>query len=134
MFSDLQPVLLEVLAYVPTDFFHCLHCERLFDVAGIGAPIHREIQTSYPPEMLEGAERLATWLQDLSARYRGRLHIRVVDPQSLEGFLKSLRYWVRCYPTFVINHRTKYTGWEPDALARLLAQQMAQDAPPGQEA
>ena len=128
MSSDLQPVLLEVLAYVPTDFFHCLHCERLFDVAGIGVPIHREIQTSYPPEMLEEAERLATWLQDLSVRYRGRLHIRVVDPQSLEGFVKSLRYWVRRYPAFIINRRTKYTGWEPAALERLLEERIVQQA------
>jgi hypothetical protein len=118
---DRQPALLEVLAHIPTDFFHCLHCEQFFDAAGIGASVHREIQTAYPPVMLEEAGRLAAWLQDLSARYGEQLHIRVVDPQSLEGFFKSLRYWVRRYPTFIINHRTKYTGWEPAALERLLA-------------
>lgn len=69
-----RPVLLEVLAYVPSDFFHCLHCERLFDVAGIGASVHREMRASY----------------------------------------------------FIINHRTKYTGWGPAILDRLLAQHMTQ--------
>lgn len=115
------PVLLEVLALMPTDFFHCSHCEQLFDTAGIGAAVHREIRTTYPPEMLKDVERLATWLGNLSARYGEQLHIRVVDPQSPEGFFKSLRYWVRRYPAFIINRRTKYTGWEPDALERLLA-------------
>jgi len=115
------PVLLEVLAHIPTDFFHCLHCERLFDAADIGAAVRQEMRSTYPPEMLEEAGRLATWLQGLSARHGEQLHVRVVDPQSLEGFFKSLRYWVRRYPTFIINRRTKYTGWEPAALERLLA-------------
>ena len=78
--------------------------------------------------MLEEAERLATWLQDLSARYGDQIHIRVVDPQSPEGFFKSLRYWVRRYPTFVVNRRIKYTGWEPGVLDRLLEEQVARGA------
>ncbi|MFQ6101936.1 MAG: hypothetical protein ACE5OS_11990 [Anaerolineae bacterium] len=122
------PVLVEVLAYIPTDFFHCLHCERLFDAAGIGASMHQEIQTSYPPEMLEEAEQLAAWLYDLSVRYGDQLHIQVIDPQSLQGFLKSLRHWVRRYPTFIINHRTKYTGWEPAVLERLLEERIVRRA------
>jgi hypothetical protein len=127
--SELQPILLEVLAHVPTDFFHCSHCERLFDAAGIGLPVHQEMQSSYPPEMLEEGERLAIRLQDLSAQYGERLHIRVVDPQSLEGFFKSLRYWVRQYPAFIINHRTKYIGWEPAVLAHLLEEQAVWNTP-----
>jgi len=38
----------------------------------------------------------------------------------MEGFLKSLRHWVRRYPTFIINRRTEYTGWDPAALEYLL--------------
>lgn len=122
--STLQPVFLEILAHVPTDFFHCLHCERLFDAAGIGAQVHREIQTAYPPEILEEAERLATWLQDLVARYGERVHIRIVDPQSAEGFFKSLRYWIRRYPAFVVNQREKVTGWDLANVERLLADEI----------
>jgi hypothetical protein len=115
-----QPVLLEVLAYVPTDF-HCLHCERLFDAADSGAAVRRETRTSYPPEVLEEAGRPAARLQDLSARYGEQLHIQVIDPRSLEGFLKPLRYGVRRYPSFIVNRRVKYTGWDAAALERLLA-------------
>ena len=124
---DLQPILLEVLAHIPTDFFHCLHCEQLFDTAGIGAAVRREMRAGYPSRMLEEARRLAAWLQDLSARYGEQLHIRVVDPQSVEGFFKSLRYRVRRYPTFVVNRKSKYTGWEPASLERLLADRVASD-------
>jgi hypothetical protein len=56
----------------------------------------------------------------LGSRYGPRLSIKVIDPQSLPGFLKSLRHWVRRYPTFIINGREKYTGWDRDALEALL--------------
>ena len=125
----LHPVRLEVLAHIPSDFFHCSHCEQLFDAAGLGASVHQEIQAAYPPEMLEETERLAAWLQDLSARYGEQIHIRVVDPQSPEGFIKSLRYRAGRYPTFVINRRTRYTGWEPAALDRLLKEHIGQRDP-----
>ena len=115
------PVLLEILAHVPTDFFHCMHCERLFDATGIGTEVRRETQAGYPLQMLEEAGRLSAWLHDLLARCGKQLCIRVIDPQSPEGLYKSLRYWVRQYPTFIINRKTKYTGWDPEALERLLA-------------
>jgi hypothetical protein len=117
---DRQPTLLEVLAHIPTDFFHCSHCERLFDAADIGAAVRQEMRSTYPPGILAQAERLAAWLQALSAQHGEQLRIRIVDPQSMEGFFKSLRYWVRRYPTFIINRRTKYTGWGPAAVERLL--------------
>ncbi|NIV34428.1 MAG: hypothetical protein GWN58_34705 [Anaerolineae bacterium] len=127
--SDREPVLLEVLAHIPTDFFHCFHCERLFDAAGIGAAARQEMRSTYPPEMLDEAGRLASWLQDLSARHGERLHVRVVDPQSAEGFFKSLRHWVRRYPAFIINRRTKYIGWEPAAVERSLTGFMSSGEP-----
>jgi hypothetical protein len=130
----LQPVLLEVLAHIPTDFFHCSHCEQLFGAAGIGAPVHQEVTSSYPQEMLDEAGRLLAWLENLSARYGERLHVRVIDPQSLEGFLKSARYWTRRYPAFIIDRRTKLAVWEPVALDRALREHMAQRGPDqGQE-
>jgi hypothetical protein len=70
--------------------------------------------------MLDEAGRLSAWLQDLSARYGEQLRIHIIDPQSPEGFFKSLRYWVRRYPTFIIDRRAKYTGWDRTALERLL--------------
>lgn len=122
-----QPVsvLLEVLAHIPTDYFHCLHCEQIFGIVDIGTPVRQEIRSTFPPEVLKDAERLVVWLGHLAARYGNRLHIHVIDPQSMEGFFKSLRYWVRRYPTFIINRRTRYTGWEPAVLERLLADRIA---------
>jgi hypothetical protein len=119
------PLLLEVLAHIPTDFTHCSYCERLFDAAEVGAPVHREMQATYPPEIVEQAERLTGWLQGLSAQYGKRLHIHIVDPQSVEGFFKSLRYWIRRYPAFVVNRQSKVTGWNPVKVEQLLSNEMA---------
>jgi len=77
--------------------------------------------------VLEDADRLATWLRELTAQYGERLQIRIVDPQSPEGFLKSLRYRARRYPTFIVNCRATYTGWEPAALERLLTSALHQE-------
>jgi len=126
MSSDLQPVLLEVLAHMPTDLFHCMHCEQLFDAAGIGRAVHQQIQADYPQEMLEEVGRLAGWLQDLSARHGEQLHIRIIDPQSLEGFVKSLRHWVGKYPAFIIDGQEKHVGWEPTPLNSMLEERIAQ--------
>jgi hypothetical protein len=114
-------VLLEVLAHVPTEFFHCLHCERVFDVTDVGAEVRREARASYPSQILEEAQRLSTLLTELSAKWGKLLQIRVIDPQSPEGLYKSLRHWIRRYPTFVIDRRAVYTGWDREALEQLLA-------------
>lgn len=117
-----QPIQLQVLAHVPTDLYHCSHCERLFGAAGIGAQLHHELRRSYPPEFLEQAGRLAALLHELSSHYGDRLHIHVVDPQSVHGLWLSLRYWARHYPTFVV-HGQKVSGWDRAALDRLISPQ-----------
>jgi len=57
----LQPVLLEVFAIFPTDFFNCSYCEQPFDNAGIGAEVHQEVKANHPEDIWEMAARLATW-------------------------------------------------------------------------
>ena len=36
------------------------------------------------------------------------------------GLWKSLRHWVRTYPTFIVNGQAKYAGWDLGALDALL--------------
>lgn len=74
----------------------------------------------YPPELLEEHVRLSDWVMALSARYGSGIQIRVIDPQSGLGFFKCLRHRVRKYPTFIVNGKAKYTGWDKEALETLL--------------
>lgn len=110
----------EVIAPVLTNYFHCMHCEQIFAQAGLGRRVHQEERDQYPPEFRADSERLADLLLELVDRYGDQIRIRVIDPQSLEGFWRSLRHWIRTYPTFIVNGRWKVQGWDRDELQRVL--------------
>lgn len=118
-------VSVQVIAPVLTNFFHCMHCEQLFDQAGVGRQVHQEEVDQYPEDVKQEAARLANWLLDLTFRYGDQIHIRVIDSQSPEGLLKSMRYWVRKYPAFIVGGREKVTGWDQAALDAVLQARLA---------
>ncbi len=74
----------------------------------------------YPDDLLEDHYRLSTWVEDLANKYKDHILIWVIDPQSGLGLFKSLRYWVRKYPTFIVDGRHKVTGWNREALEAIL--------------
>jgi hypothetical protein len=97
-----------------------MHCEQIFSQAGIGHRVHQEEIDQYPQDIRQEFTRLADWLFEMAHLYGDQIHIKLIDPQSIEGFLKSLRYWIRTYPTFIINGREKLTGWDKGALDRMI--------------
>lgn len=119
-------VSVQVIAPVLTNFFHCMHCEQLFNQAGIGRQVHQEELDQYPEDIKQESARLTDWLFDLAQRYEGQIHIQVIDPQSPEGLFKSVRYWVRKYPTFIVDGRQKVTGWNRAALDEVLQSRLAE--------
>jgi hypothetical protein len=124
-----HPILLEVIAPVLTDLRHCSHCEVFFDRAEVGRQVHREVLDEYPQNLKEDYERLSAWIIELAHRYGDALRIKLIDPQSLEGFLKSLRYWVRRYPAFIVAGRKEYVGWDKAALDRVLQGHINEENP-----
>jgi hypothetical protein len=66
----------------------------------------------YPSDLIEDHIRLSSIVVELVNRYRNRIIIHVIDPQSALGFYKSLRYWVREYPTFLVAGEEKISGWD----------------------
>jgi hypothetical protein len=78
----------------------------------------------YPEDIKEDYLFLSSWIKELSARYREKILIKVTDAQSLQGVVKSIRYRVFRYPTFIINSREKYTGKDKARLDDLLHEQM----------
>lgn len=124
-----RPVLLEVLAVMPADLVHCSGCEQLLNLAGMGRAVHEGMAAEYPPQILEEAHRLATWLQELAARYPGRLQIRVLDPQSPAGLGCCLKHGVRRTPAFVVEGRHRVVGWDRERLERALVEAMAGKGP-----
>jgi len=74
----------------------------------------------YPPDLKEEYLKLSEWIRELTRNYKDRLLIRLIDAQSILGICKSLRHWIRKYPTFIVEGQEAYTGWDKKRLESLL--------------
>ncbi len=109
----MKPLMVEVIAYAPTQYFHCQHCEVLFqeaDVQGVKKFHADALETSMPAEMMQEYRDLSDWVLNAVERYGGRVVFKVIDAASMEGLLKSVRYGIHKYPAVVINGKEKMTG------------------------
>lgn len=106
-----KPLLVEVIAYAPTAYYHCTHCEVAWREMGVTEEFHNEqISSSLPEDLLHEYQKLSDWVRDITHRHCDSVLIKVIDAASLEGFLKSLRYRVHKYPAVIVNHQARFTG------------------------
>jgi hypothetical protein len=103
-----KPITVEVLAYAPVVFFHCRHCEVVWQQTGTSRHFHQEQVASSLPEDLKGQyQQLSDWVREIIAVYGDRVALRVIDAVSMEGWFKSVRYGVHKYPAVVIDGKEK---------------------------
>lgn len=120
------PVLVEILTHVPTLFFHCQHCELVWQQVGAGAAFHQEqLDSSIPDNLKKEYAALSLWARTLGDAYQGRVVFKVIDAASSEGLLKSVRYGARRYPAFIIAGKDKYIGADFDRVKRLIENRLA---------
>jgi hypothetical protein len=74
----------------------------------------------YPLDLKEEYLKLCDWIRELTRLYKDGLLIKLIDAQSILGFYKSLRHWVRKYPAFIVEGKETYTGWDKKRLEGLL--------------
>jgi hypothetical protein len=99
----MKPLNVEVIAYAPTAFFHCQHCEIAWQQAGVGERVRAEqLANNLPQDVMDDYRSLSDWIISLVNKHGGNLIIRVIDAASIEGFLASLRYHARRYPAVII--------------------------------
>lgn len=119
--SMTRPVRVEVLAYAPTAFYHCKHCEVTFDQAGVGRPIREEqLAGALPEDLLHDYQALSDWVRALTEYYCGLVVVKVIDAASVEGFWKSLRHRVHRYPAVIVEGRETCAGTDVAAVRRLI--------------
>ena len=116
----MRPISLEIVTRVLTTFDHCRHCEIFFDEAGLDKKFHQKEVNEYPPDLKEEFAKLSDWIRELTRLYKHRLLIRLIDAQSLLGIYKSLRHRIRKYPTFIVEGKETYAGWDKNQLEGLL--------------
>jgi hypothetical protein len=96
-------------------------CELVMAEAAVGERPTERALDEYPQEWQDEYQRLSDWVYDLTGRYGDWIRIKVIDPQSPEGLLKSLRYRVRRYPTWIVDGKTRVVGWDRQALEAALS-------------
>ena len=86
----------------------------------MGKPVHTQEINEYPDNVKAEFVRLSDWVRQLRRAYGQQVVVRIVDPQSLNGFWKVVRHRIRRFPTFFVGSREKIAGWEgdPDAAVR----------------
>ena len=126
----MRPILLEIVSKVLTTFDHCRHCEIFFDQAGLNKKFHQNEMNEYPPDLKEEYVKLSDWIRELRRLYKHRLLIKFIDIQSPLGIYKALRHRIRTYPTFIIEGKETYAGWDKNHLEDLLDRYIKTSLPP----
>lgn len=119
-----QPLDIEVVTYVTGSMDHCSSCQVFIDGVGVGGQIHQQDMESYPEDFIRDWRNLSAWVFELADTFPGQLVIRITDAQSMKGLWKSLTKGVRKYPTFIINGKEKYHGWDHDHLNQLIQKRL----------
>jgi hypothetical protein len=110
-----EPVNVEIIAYAPTAFYHCQHCEIAWKEIGVSNRFHDEqVESSLPEDLAKDYQAISDWVRDLFRQYCDQVAIKVIDATSVEGVWKSLRYGVHRYPAVIVNH--KAGSWEMHCL------------------
>ncbi len=105
-----DPLLVEIIAYAPTAYYHCTHCEVAWREIGVDNRIHDEqVRSSLPLDLIQDYQQISDWVEDLFQRYCDRVMLKVIDAASIEGFIKSLRYGVHRYPAVIVNRQVHFS-------------------------
>jgi hypothetical protein len=116
---------IEILAYAPTEFYHCQHCEVVWDHLGLGERLHREQRASALPDDLQAEyAAISHWVGRAVDQYGERLTIKVVDAASIEGLFKSIRHRARRFPAFIISGSDPIIGFDERRLDAALAERL----------
>lgn len=108
-----NPLLVEIIAYAPTAFYHCTHCEVAWREIGATNRIHEEqVASSLPEDLIKEYQIVSDWVKELFRLHCDQIIIRVIDAASIEGFYKSLRYNARHYPAIIVDGKSRFIGSE----------------------
>ena len=120
-----KPVMVEVLVYAPTMFFHCQHCEFVWQHTAGTPKFHKEqLESSIPEDLKQEYQRLSDWVLDVAETHKGRVVFKIIDAASIEGVFKSLRYRVRRFPAMIVDGKQKVVGSDLDRARDLIEKRL----------
>jgi hypothetical protein len=106
-----KPLLVEIIAYAPTAFYHCTHCEVAWREMGRSNRAHEEqMSSSLPEDLMQEYQVVSDWVREMFRVHCDRIILKVIDAASIEGFYKSLKYNARRYPAVIVNGKSRFMG------------------------
>ncbi len=126
-----RPLMVEIIAYAPTAYYHCTHCEVAWREMGVNNRIHEEqLQSSLPEDLIKEYETVSNWVKEMFKVHCDAILLKVIDAASIEGFYKALKYKARRYPAVIVGRQARFLGSQmlsaaSEEIARQLASQPA---------
>ncbi len=106
MADEQQPVLVEIVAYAPTAFYHCTHCEVVWQTTGFSDGLHEEqVRQALPADLQADYQAVSDWVHHLQRKFCDQIAIKIIDAASLEGVWKSARHRLGRYPAVIVGGR-----------------------------
>jgi hypothetical protein len=113
-----KPLLVEIIAFAPTAFYHCTHCEVAWREMGATNRIHDEqLTSSLPADLIHDYQAISDWVREIFRVHCDQVVVKVIDAASLEGFYKSLKYNAHRYPAVIVNRKVRFLGTQTLAAA-----------------
>ena len=101
-----KPLLVEIVAYAPTSFYHCTHCEVVWREVDFDRGIRKEqVASALPADVAQEYQAVSDWVRKLFQVYCDQVIVKVIDAASIEGFWNTLRYGLRHYPSVMIGSK-----------------------------
>ena len=111
--------MVEIIAFAPTAFYHCTHCEVVWKEAGISDHFHQEqMENSLPADLAREYHSLSDWVKNIFRQHCDQVLVKVIDAASVEGFFKTLRYRLRKYPAIIIDRQIRFPYNQLEAAAQ----------------
>ena len=124
-----QPLLVEIIAFAPTAYYHCTHCEVAWREMGASNRIHEEqLESSLPADLLQEYQTVSDWVREMFQVHCDAILLKVIDAASMEGFYKSIKYNARRYPAVIVNQKARFLGSQMlSAASQEIAHQLASE-------
>ena len=124
-----KPLLVEIIAFAPTAYYHCTHCEVAWREMGASNRIHEEqLESSLPADLIREYQAVSDWVLEMFRVYCDAVLLKVIDAASIEGFYKSIKYNARRYPAVIVNQKARFLGSQMlSAASQEIAHQLASE-------
>jgi hypothetical protein len=129
LISPERPVPIDVIAYAPAAFFHCLHCELIWQQSAVRAKDRAEqLASSLPDDLRDQYQQLSDWVHRMLETHGPRLTFRILDAASIVGFVTAVRYGVRRFPAVIVDGKERSVGAQFERATVLIERRLAASA------